>query len=142
MILKIKKVHPDAVIPTYAKSGDACMDLTAVGIFSDDYGNYCYNTGLSFEIPDGWEIEIRPRSSNTKKDLVMLNSPATIDSGYRGEVVLKFRPLHHGILVNTYSIGDRIAQMKVNKVEEVIIKEVEELNESERGDGGFGSTGS
>lgn len=146
MKLKIKKLDEYAVIPFYAKRGDACMDLTAISTWVDKWGNICYGTGLAFEIEEGYEMEIRPRSSISKYNLQLVNSPATIDSGYRAEVILKFKPAS-GIIINNealleyYKVGDRIAQFKINKVEKVDIEEVEELSESERGEGGFGSTG-
>lgn len=145
MKLKIKKLHPNAVIPSYAKAGDACMDLTATEMFYDDYGNICYRTGLAFEIEDGYEMEIRPRSSISKYCLQMANTPATVDSGYRGEVILKFKPTaHFHNLVGEaqyYEVGDRIAQFKINKVEDIEMEEVQELSTTDRGIGGFGSTG-
>mgnify|MGYP006379072781 FL=1 len=91
MQVKIKKLHDDAVIPSYAKHGDAGMDLTAISKQYDDHGNVCYGTGLAFEIPKGFVGLLFPRSSNTKKDLVLGNSVGVLDSGYRGEVVFKFK---------------------------------------------------
>lgn len=93
MKVKIKKLHPDAVIPAYAKPGDAGMDLTAVSMKIDEYGNICYGTGLAFEIPEGYVGLIFPRSSNCKKGVILTNCVGVIDSGYRGEVSFKFRPL-------------------------------------------------
>lgn len=94
MKVKIKKLHPDAVIPAYAKAGDAGMDLTAVSMKIDEYGNICYGTGLAFEIPEGYVGLVFPRSSNHKKGVILTNCVGVIDSGYRGEVSLKFRPLN------------------------------------------------
>lgn len=93
MKVKIKKLHPDAVIPAYAKTGDAGMDLTAVSMKIDEYGNICYGTGLAFEIPEGYVGLVFPRSSNHKKGVILTNCVGVIDSGYRGEVSFKFRPL-------------------------------------------------
>ena len=93
MKVKIKKLHPNAVIPAYAKTGDAGMDLTAVSMQIDEYGNICYGTGLAFEIPEGYVGLVFPRSSNHKKGVILTNCVGVIDSGYRGEVSFKFRPL-------------------------------------------------
>ena len=93
MEVKIKKLHKDAVIPKTAKPGDAGMDLTAVSMKIDEYGNICYGTGLAFEIPEGYVGLVFPRSSNCKKGVILTNCVGVIDSGYRGEVSLKFRPL-------------------------------------------------
>lgn len=93
MKVKIKKLHPNAVIPAYAKTGDAGMDLTAVSMKIDEYGNICYGTGLAFEIPEGYVGLVFPRSSNHKKGVILTNCVGVIDSGYRGEVSFKFRPM-------------------------------------------------
>lgn len=93
MKVNIKKMHPDAVMPSYAKPGDAGMDLTAVSMKIDEYGNICYGTGLAFEIPEGYVGLVFPRSSNCKKGVILTNCVGVIDSGYRGEVSFKFRPL-------------------------------------------------
>ena len=80
MKVKIKKIHPDAVIPKYAKAGDAGLDLTAVSMEIDEYGNICYGTGLAFEIPEGYVGLVFPRSSNCKKGLMLTNCVGVIDS--------------------------------------------------------------
>ena len=95
MEVKIKKTHKDAVIPRYAKAGDAGLDLTATSISYDEYGNICYGTGLAFEIPEGYVGLIFPRSSNCKKDIILTNCVGVIDSGYRGEVSFKFKGLDY-----------------------------------------------
>lgn len=92
MKVKVKKLHPDAVIPKYAKVGDAGLDLTAVSVTTDEVDNIVYNIGLSFEIPEGYVGLICPRSSISKLPLNLANSVGVIDSGYRGEVICKFRP--------------------------------------------------
>ena len=91
MKVKIKKIHKNAVIPTYAKDGDAGMDLTATSKSYDKHGNVVYGTGLAFEIPKGFVGLLFPRSSNAKKDLLLSNSVGVLDSGYRGEVMFKFK---------------------------------------------------
>lgn len=148
MQVKIKKLHPDAVIPTYAKPGDAGMDITAVSKEYDDNGNVVYGTGLAFEIPEGHVAFLFPRSSNSKKDLSLSNSVGVLDSGYRGEVFFKFKPAvffmpdgQEGRMYNLYEIGERIGQVIIMPYPQVTFEEVEELSTTERGSGGFGSTG-
>jgi dUTP pyrophosphatase len=155
MEVKIKKLHENAVIPTYAKNGDAGMDLTATSKSYDDHGNVVYGTGLAFEIPEGYVGLLFPRSSNTKKDLILGNSVGVLDSGYRGEVAFKFKPLARieectddSIHINDwyddkehYEIGERIGQIIILPYPKIEFFEVDELEDSERGDGGFGSSG-
>lgn len=145
MKVKIKKLHPDAVIPKYAKDGDAGMDLVATSKGYDEFGNIYYGTGLAIEVPKHYEAEIRPRSSISKYELILVNSPGTIDSGYRGEIIVKFRMLTGGHnktnTESTYGVGDKIAQLLIKPAPEFSFEEVEELSETERGDGGFGHTG-
>ncbi len=134
--VKIKKIHPNAKLPRYAKPGDAGMDITAVSReITDKYVEY--RTGLCLEIPKGYACLIFPRSSVSKKDLLLCNSVGVLDSGYRGELILRFQKLGNDI----YEEGERIGQIMIIQVPEVEIIEVKELSESERGDGGFGSTG-
>lgn len=150
MRVEIKKLHKDAVIPSYAKFGDAGMDLTAVSKEIDDYGNESYGTGLAIEIPVDYVGLIFPRSSISKFHLDLANAVGVIDSGYRGEIICKFKPTPHFTIgshntnmlkVNmSYEIGDRIAQIIIMPVPEVTFIEVDELSETDRGDGGFGST--
>ena len=145
MKVNVKKLDSNAVVPTYAKHGDAGMDLTAVSKEYDEHGNICYGTALAFEIPSGFAGFLFPRSSNTKKDLILGNSVGVIDSGYRGEVVLKFRPvmpLERDIEFGTreYEIGDRIGQIVIMPVPQIEFNVVDELSTTDRGVGGFGST--
>jgi dUTP pyrophosphatase len=140
--VSIKKLSPDAVIPTYSKDGDAGMDLTAVSKeITDDY--ISYKTGLSFEIPKGYVGLLFPRSSNSKKDLLLTNSVGVIDSGYRGEVELRFKTIPNGKLENisTYNVGDRVGQIMILPYPKIQFVETDKLSETERGDGGFGSSG-
>jgi dUTP pyrophosphatase len=140
LVVKIKKTNPNAVVPEYAKVGDACVDLVAVEKFLDDFGNTCYNTGLAFEIPFGFAGLVYPRSSISKTDMTLRNCVGVIDSGYRGPVVLKFREYDNSLF--NYKIGDRIGQLMIVPHPQVEFAEVDELSDSDRGDGGFGSTGS
>lgn len=151
--VKIKKLHPDAVIPKYAKPGDAGMDLTAVSKSTDEKGNLVYGTGLAFEIPRGYVGLIFPRSSNANTSLYLTNSVGVIDSQFRGEVKVKYKsivnevvtedgePSLHYINVNDYEIGNRVGQIIIMPYPQVQFQVVDELSETERGDGGYGSTG-
>ena len=143
MKVNIKKLDERAVIPQYAKPGDAGMDVTAVSINkTDDYIEY--GTGLAFEVPEGYCMLIFPRSSNSKKDLLLCNSVGILDSGYRGELKLRFKRVYnyfHGISEDKhYEIGDRIGQIMIIPYPKIEFNEVNELSETERGAGGFGST--
>lgn len=152
MKVNVKKLDSNAVLPTYARHGDAGMDLTATSKSYDEHGNVCYGTSLAFEIPTGFVGLLFPRSSNTKKDLILGNSVGVIDSGYRGEVVLKFKPVGnvfkddgsavdlHPITIDSYEIGDRIGQIIIMPYPQVEFNLVDELSSSDRGVGGFGST--
>ncbi len=136
--VKIKRLHPDAKIPKYAKQGDAGMDLYSVDMYWDDHGNFVFHTGLAVEIPEGYVGLIYPRSSISKTPHHLRNSVGVIDSGYRGEIMIKFGGNSHP---TTYDVGDRIAQLIVMPYPLVELLEVEELSETDRGSGGFGSTG-
>lgn len=143
MKVSIKKLHEDAVIPSYAKDGDAGMDITAISKSYDDHGNVVYGTGLAFEIPNGYAGFLFPRSSNTKKDLILGNSVGVVDSGYRGEVVFKYK-MTCGFIENkeghAHEVGERIGQIIILPVPKIEFVEVDELSSSDRGVGGFGST--
>lgn len=146
MKVNVKKLDSNAVIPTYAKHGDAGMDLTAISKEYDEHGNVCYGTGLAFEIPNGFAGFLFPRSSNTKKDLILGNSVGVIDSGYRGEVVFKFRellPSERDIEFGAreYEIGDRIGQIVIMPVPQIEFNVVDELSATDRSTDGFGSSG-
>jgi len=144
MKVKIKKLRPEAVIPNYAHPGDAGMDVCNCGpeVSIAPQGRALIPTGLSVEIPPGYEIQVRPRSGLAiKKGLTVLNTPGTIDCGYRGEIgVILFNsdPCAAAAVKN----GERVAQLVLNKVEIVEWEEGGELETSSRAAGGFGSTGS
>ncbi len=124
-------------------SGSAGIDLIATDHYWDNDLHYHeYGTGISIELPPGYEAQIRPRSSISKKDLILVNSPGTIDSDYRGELKVRFKELNsHVTNPQIYDIGDRIAQLIVVPVPQVKFVEVKELSDTKRGSGGFGSTG-
>jgi len=138
MRVRIKKTHVDAVIPKYANFGDAAVDLVATSKWKDDFGNICYGTGLAMEIPPRYVGLLFPRSSVSKKDLRLCNSVGVIDSGYRGEIMLKFRDQTNS---NPYEVGDRIGQLIIMPYPRIDFEQVGELTPTDRGSGGYGSTG-
>lgn len=142
MRVKVKKLHENAVIPSYAKHGDAAMDLYATSVDYDKYGNLVCYTGLAMEIPEGHVGLLFPRSSISKTALTLRNSVGVIDSGYRGEVMLKFDREDRLVTDNClYHAGDRVGQIMIMPYPQVQFEEAEELSDTERGTGGFGSTG-
>lgn len=136
--VKIKKLVSNAVIPTYARPGDAGMDLTITNIDRSQYGKTIYSFGLAMEIPKGYVGLVFPRSSVHKTDQLLSNCVGVIDSGYRGEITAVF--LSSG---NTggYRLGDRACQIIIMPYPTVNFIESEELSETERGTNGYGSTG-
>ena len=158
MELKFKKLHKDAVIPKYQTKGSAGFDFHALLV--KDYGEnsnstdsademYTWiepnsqkiiDTGLSVAVPPGYELQVRPRSGlSFKSQITVTNAPGTIDSDYRGQIkIILFNLGDKPFYIDN---GDRIAQGVVNKIEQFKIQEVEDLDETERGTGGFGSTG-
>ena len=140
MKVKIKKLHPNAVKPKYAKESDAGMDLVATEIISNTTFQVTYGIGLAIEIPDGMVGLIFPLSSIRNTELTLSNSVGVIDAGYRGELQATFNKLN-GFESVAYKVGDRVAQIVIVPHPIVQFVEVDELSESKRGDGGFGSTG-
>tara|TARA_R100000315_G_C5234536_1_gene145909 strand:+ start:3764 stop:4186 length:423 start_codon:yes stop_codon:yes gene_type:complete len=139
MNIKIKKLDPAATIPKYAKHGDAGMDLTCISMnMAETYVEY--DTGLAMEIPEGHVGFLFPRSSVSKTNLVLANCVGVVDSGYRGPVKLRFKEMS-GPIGGRYRVGDRVGQIIVMPVPNFEFEEVDELTETNRGDGGFGSTG-
>lgn len=138
MKVKIMKVRESALLPTKAHSTDAGYDLYADTYAVDEYGNAVYGTGVAMEIPKGYVGLIFPRSSIYKYDLVLSNSVGVVDSGYRGEIMAKFRK---SLLSIRYNLGERIAQLIIMPYPEIEFVEVEELSDSDRGCGGYGSSG-
>jgi dUTP pyrophosphatase len=137
MQLKIKKIHPNAAIPKYAKDGDAGLDLTAVSWEFLDSEHIKYNFGVAIEIPKGYVGFVFPRSSCYKQKQILSNCVGVIDSGYRGEI--------SAVMVGTskerYKILDRVAQIVILPYPEIEFVEVDELSETKRGTNGYGSTG-
>lgn len=151
MKIGFKKVHPDAVLPQYAHEGDAGMDVCAVeDVVLLPFSPTLVRTGLIAEIPDGYEIQVRPRSGLAlKHGITVLNSPGTIDAGYRAEIGVilmwspstMWNPPSMATACPRISKGDRIAQLVLAPVTRAEVVEVDEVGETERGTGGFGSTG-
>jgi len=152
MKIKVKRLSENSILPSYAKLGDAGLDLTAITKEYDEYGNISYGTGLSFEIPQGYVGLLFPRSSNSKTDLYLTNHVGVLDSGYRGEVSFKYRNLltyikPEDLITNDfksfkeYAVGDRIGQLIILPYPQIEFEEVEELSETERGAGNYGSSG-
>lgn len=138
---KLKKVSENAVVPKYAHIGDAGMDLYSVDEKTiPPHGRALISTGIAIALPDGYEAQIRSRSGLAlKSGVFVLNSPGTIDTGYTGTIGV--------VLMNTtdepfnVKVGDRIAQMVLASVTKGFAIVVDELDETDRGAGGFGSTG-
>lgn len=168
MLVKVKKLVPEAIIPSYAKPGDAGMDLVATSVDFNNSQYIEYGTGLAIEIPKGYVGYIFPRSSNSKYDLQLCNCVGVIDSGYRGEIKLRYRRIINPSIgrnfvaenhsfnddktkcsimryikadFNCYEVGDKIGQLIIMPIPTITLEEVETLSDSDRGTGGFGSTG-
>lgn len=161
MQLNIKKLHKNAIIPEIATIGAACVDVVATEIVYKPGDNTAtVKLGFATAIPEGYKACLSPRSSFTKTTWMMQNSPAQIDSDYRGEWMLRFRGIPCSIVKHTtygspnkvidnlciyspfpYQVGDRVAQMWLEKIVDFEFKVVEELDNTSRGEGGFGSTG-
>lgn len=141
MTLRFKKIHPDATLPSYAHASDAGMDVRSVeDVIVPAMGRVLVHTGLVMLLPPMYEAQVRPRSGLAlKHGITVLNTPGTIDSGYRGEVCV--------ILANfgdsdfQVKKGDKVAQIVVAPVVQAEIEAASEIDETDRGAGGFGSTG-
>ena len=142
--LPVKVNYPDARIPTYATEGSAGLDLYAVeDVVLHSNTPTLVKTGISIAVPKGYEAQVRPRSGLALKGIMVVNSPGTIDSDYRGEIGVILMLINGANALGFYEIkkGDRIAQLVINKIPKVAIIYTECLTETERGIGGFGSTG-
>jgi len=169
MKVKIKRLSSEAVLPRYMKADDSGMDLVATSRIFDEDGCVVYGTSLAMEIPKDYVGLVFPRSSNAKKDLILSNSIGVIDPGYRGEIMLKFKPsgffatdlpeelpstatdVYDFICfpketpedpqwAEVYQIGDRIGQILIVPRPYIEWEEVYDLSVTERGEGGYGST--
>lgn len=149
MEVKIKKTHPNAVIPSKTYDSDACYDCVAISEEEVAPNVWKYGLGLSFQLDRGlvWKdvkhinffIDARPRSSVWKTGMILSNCVGTIDEHYTGEVCAVF----YHVMPNMprYKVGDRVCQIKLGSTEALDFIEVDELVDTDRGDGGYGSTG-
>ena len=163
MVVQFKKLVDNAVLPFYGSEGAAGLDMTATSKSYDEFGNVVYGTGIAGKIPEGYVGLLFPRSSNAKKDLVLSNSVGVWDSDYTGEIFFKFKPSAKAeyicdenpyILVpkteyqaavgefTDYEVGDRIGQLLIIPYPKIEPEFVDELPTTDRGDKGWGSTGS
>lgn len=164
--VKFQKLVPEAVVPTFGREGDVGADLVCTSRHFDENGAAVYGTGIALQLPEGYYADLRARSSIAKYDLVLANGIGTIDPNYRGELILKFKPsaafYDHadnplaGTQTSTtdfvalfedmedavlYNIGDKIGQIIVLPYPKVNFVEVEQVQDSNRGTAGFGSSG-
>jgi dUTP pyrophosphatase len=142
MIVKIKKLHPNAVIPKYALEGDAGLDLTVTEV-KDANKYYEVKFGIAIQIPEGHLGFLCPRSNVTDQNLMLKNSVGVLDSNFRGEVRARFKKVKYedGTQENYYNVGDRAVQLIILPYPYIKMMEVDELSDSNRGENGFGSTG-
>ena len=141
MKVLFKRLRPDAELPAYARPGDAGMDLRSVeNAVVPRGGRALVRTGLAMQLPFGYEAQVRPRSGLAlKHGVTVLNTPGTIDSGYRGEVGVILANL--GDVDFPIAKGDRIAQLVIAPVTQAEVEETDVIDATDRGTGGFGSTG-
>lgn len=140
VLVKVKKLTPDAVVPSYSKIGDAGMDLTITREIENTSFSVSYGFGIAMEIPKGFVGLVFPRSSVRNQDLILSNCVGVIDSGYRGELQATFKKTN-GLDSIKYKVGERGAQIVILPYPTIYMTEVPELSNTERGEGGFGSTG-
>jgi dUTP pyrophosphatase len=140
VLVKVKKLDPNAVIPSYSKVGDAGMDLTITKELENTSFSVSYGFGIAMEIPKGYVGLVFPRSSVRNQDLILSNCVGVIDSGYRGELQATFKKTQKLDSVK-YKVGERGAQIIILPYPTIYMTEVPELSDTERGTGGFGSTG-
>lgn len=141
--MKVKRTHPDAQMPAQGKPTDSGYDVVAIddGVW-DKEGRYIeYDTGLAVELPIGYHLIISARSSISKYDLVLCNGFGLIDNTYRNSIRFRFKYVCKDFFGKIYKKGDRIGQLKIEQTIYGDIEEVEELSATDRGLGGFGSTG-
>jgi dUTP pyrophosphatase len=140
MILRFQKLDPSAVIPERANPGDAGLDLTAISLEVSNDGIYSYGFGLAVEIPEGYVGLIFPRSSIYKNNMALTNSVGVIDSGYRGQLKANFIQVDR-TKKDRYVVGERVAQLVIMPFVEVTPAQAIGLTNTQRGKGGFGSSG-
>lgn len=138
MQIKFKKTHKKAVAPKYAHATDGCADLTAATVRECGNGKIEYDTGIAVEIPEGYVGLVFPRSSIHKTELFLSNSVGVIDAGYIGSIKAVFNRRPYG---ESYQVGDRVAQLMIIPRPTIQYVETDELKQTPRGDGSYGSTG-
>ena len=144
MKVSFKKLSPNAITPSYAKDGDAGLDISAITYtINKEHSFIEYHTGLAFEIPEGYVGLLFPRSSVSKKDVSLANCVGVVDSGYRGEITFRYKFDSDSYFANVkrYQDGDRVGQLVIIPYPEIELQEVKHLTTSSRGVGGYGSTG-
>lgn len=139
--VKFKKLHADAKLPIKGSLHAACYDVYAHSVERDYEGLITYGLGFATEIPEGYMAVVVPRSNLSKHKWILGNSVGIIDSDYRGEWMVKMRSLSGIYASAPYQVGERVAQVYFAPVLETEIEEVDELSDTARGTGGFGSTG-
>lgn len=145
--LKIKLTHKDASTPTRATEHSGGWDVFAADIIKESDDFYIVNLGFQLEIPEGYKLTLVPRSSITKTKWIQQNSPGLGDCDFRGTYQYRFRCIPNSMVSAfdyqnfPYNVGDRIGQIYLEKVIPIQFEKVDELSKTERGDGGFGSTG-
>lgn len=140
--ISFKKIRPDAIVPKYQTKGASGLDISYCGdksIVLKPFTPLLVPTGLTVEIPNGYEGQVRPRSSLGLKGITIPNSPGTIDSDYRGELKIIMMNLNRKVI--EIEPGQRVAQLAITKVEKARVTEKRKLSRTKRGHGGFGSTG-
>ena len=140
--IRIKRLHPEAKIPKYAFPSDGAMDLYVTSVHQEgEFQNRMWvcGTGIAMEIPVGYVGLVFPRSSISKTDLFQRNAVGVIDSSYRGEITVKFGFYGNG--KDKYDVGDRCGQIMIIPRPQVVFTEVDSLSSTDRGSGGYGSTG-
>lgn len=141
LTLKVKRLSEDAKLPVQATPDAGCWDVFASSdsITTDKYIEY--KTDLAFELPEGYDMLIFPRSSVSNTDLILANGVGFLDNGYRGELKFRFKFISEDDFLDVYTKGDRIGQIKLIAKTDMVIEEVSELSSTQRGEGGWGSTG-
>jgi len=138
--VKFKRLSPEAIVPTFSRVGDAGADLVATSVTETDL--YIeYGTSLAIALPDGTAGLIFPRSSLSNYHLALSNSVGVLDQNYRGEIKFRFKKTNNGPSASYYKVGDRIGQLIVLPIPAITFEEVEELDETNRGESGYGSSG-
>jgi len=144
MKVRFKKLVDTAITPSYAKPGDAGQDMTAIGSKIDPENNFIeYFTGIALEVPEGHVGLLFPRSSTSKTDLRLANCVGVVDSGYRGEISFRYKFDKDSFFakLKRFEDGDRVGQLVIMPYPQIEMEESDELSDTERGEGSYGSTG-